>query len=157
MAAPQVVSVLPLPSRCLLVKMQGCPRLSDAALVCQPDRRYCVMRQYTGPAVSLGIGKMMLPLFLTPCFIDCRSLQSRSCPWFVSGVSSPRHADGILKRVHILFGRSFRFQGAWAGLSPVRTDAPEPVRPCRLAACRNVSQFEPHFSVPGQGFSPQPG
>ena len=112
MAAPQVVSVLPLPSCCLLVKMQGCPRLSDAAPVCQPDRRYCLMRQYTGPAVSLGIGKMMLPLFLTPCFMNCRSVQSRSCPWFVSGVSSPRHADGILKRVHILFGRSFHCQGA---------------------------------------------
>ena len=123
-------------------------RLSDAALVCQPDRRYCVMRQYTGPAVSLGIGKMMLPFCFTPCFINCRSVQSRSCPWFVSGVSSPRHADGILKRVHILFGRSFHFLGAWAGLSPVRTDAPETVRPCRLAACRNVSQFGAVDKVP---------
>ena len=44
---------------------------------------------------------------------DRRSFQSRSCPWFFSGVLSPHGAHTAYPmKAHILFGRSFRCQGS---------------------------------------------
>lgn len=81
-----------------------------------------------------------------PYFIDCRSIQSRSYPWSVSGVLLLRCAWCVTVSGDISsFGRSFHFQGA-------RVDCHQSAQAhyyqCACAAwrhCRNVSQFETHF------------
>ena len=62
---------------------------------------------------------------------NCRSVQSRSCPWHSSGVLSAV----LLKQTYILFGRSFCYQGTRA----------------ESVLCRNTPQFgavekEPNYS-----------